>query len=136
MPQRGLSSSPQTQQFFVGVTLYTIHELWFHTGTGRNRDSFQCTMLLKSGCICRNMLSIIHVLTGFDSTKPLWHWKEMKHKDDLPLDGLKNLGTYCTAISHVQIHWTFNLYGKVTWNFDHGWKHLNSSKLLPLKTVR
>ena len=124
-----------------------VKELWFHTGTGRNRRFIPVhDAVEKVGADVCNMLPAVHVLTGCDSTSSLYgigkkdaFSKLMKHKDDL--DGLKNLGTDCTAISDETVSVCFKfiglLYGEATSNLNQlryklfTKKQLDSSKLPP-----
>jgi len=81
----------------------SIQELWFHTGTGRNKRFIPVhNAVEKVGPDLCNLLPAMHASTECDSTSNLKSISKKggfttlkKHKDDLV--GLKNLGTDCTV---------------------------------------
>ena len=129
----------------------SIQELWFHTGTGRNRRFIPVHKAVeKVGQDVCNLLPAMHALTGCDSTSNLngigkkgGFTTLKKHKDDLV--GLKNLGTDCTVISDETLTVYFKfiglLYGEAS-NLNHlryklfTKKNLESSKLPPTEDRR
>ena len=125
----------------------SIQELWFHTGTGRNRRFIPVHEAVeKVGPDVCNLLPAMHALRGCDSTSNLngigkkgGFTTLKKHKDVLV--GPKNLGTDCTVISDETLTVCFKfinlLYGEATLNLNHlryklfTKKQLESSKLPP-----